>query len=60
MARSELERLAVVEQKLDDLIKSFEKFNAKLDLILPPTLVTQVQFTERLTALDKDTKAASD
>jgi hypothetical protein len=53
MARSELERLAVVEQKLDDLARTVDKFNAKLDLITA-TLVTQEQLTEKLTALNKD------
>jgi tetrahydromethanopterin S-methyltransferase subunit B len=51
--KPEQERLAVLETKVDSLIKSMENVTTKLDLILP-TFVTQVQLTEKTSGLNNE------
>jgi predicted outer membrane lipoprotein len=54
--KPEQERLAVLETKVDSLIKSVEGVTTKLDLLLP-TFVTQAQLTEKTSGLNGEITA---
>lgn len=56
VARTDQERLIVLETKVDAIIESQKSITTKLDVLIP-TLVTQTQLAEKTTVLNAEIAA---